>query len=170
MGSDKLGGLEGGQRGPLVLLSKGKTLGSTSSQELENLAHKLRLPNFRVDPKDMLPDRLSDTATGIVNMDDSSGNGTHWVCYYNKPNSDVIYFDPFGTPIDPSILRFLKSSGMRVMAITNQIQDLKSDDCGYYCLYFLTSMNRGVSVPQFLSQFDFDKQLKNDQILEKFFK
>ena len=30
---------------------------------------------------------------GIINLDDTIGSGTHWVCYY-----DNYYFDPFGMP------------------------------------------------------------------------
>jgi len=33
--------------------------------------------------------------SGIINLYDSSSNGTHWVAY-NKNNKSIHYFDSFG--------------------------------------------------------------------------
>lgn len=117
----------------------------------------------------MLPKKLRAHIGGIINLDKSDGGGTHWVAYYNKPGSDVVYYDPFGMDIDPYILKYLKSTNKRVMVLTSQIQDRISKSCGYFAMHFLFSMNNGVSVSKFLSQFDQDDQLKNQRILEKFY-
>ena len=35
--------------------------------------------------------------SGIINLDDQTGPGTHWVCYVISPRN-VIYFDSYGLP------------------------------------------------------------------------
>lgn len=49
-----------------------------SNFELINAAQKLKLPNFRgVFLRDVLPEKLWKKECGILNLDDTSGNGTH---------------------------------------------------------------------------------------------
>ncbi len=49
----------------------------------------------------------------IINLDESSGPGTHWVALYfhkKSPSSNrlvVSYFDSFGMPIIPEIIYFI---------------------------------------------------------------
>jgi len=51
----------------------------------------------RVFTSDLLPKRIRKFKNGIINLDISTGPGTHWVCYYNDPTYNFIeYFDPFG--------------------------------------------------------------------------
>lgn len=44
--------------------------------------------------------------TGIINLDDLIGSGTHWVCYQNVDLHQCEYFDPFGLimPYDIKII------------------------------------------------------------------
>ena len=44
--------------------------------------------------RDNLPDKIKDRAY-IINLDEYSDIGTHWVALYVK-NNDVTYFDSFG--------------------------------------------------------------------------
>ena len=39
----------------------------------------------------------------IINLGDSIGPGTHWVCYYNN-----YYFDPFGMPHPIEIVKYIQ--------------------------------------------------------------
>jgi hypothetical protein len=49
---------------------------------------------------DTLPSKINELECGIVNLDISENNGTHWVSYYK--NKDICYyFDSFG--LDPPI-------------------------------------------------------------------
>lgn len=129
------------------------------------------LPNFRVDAVDQLPAKPARRQCGVINADDSSGPGTHWVGYFVSPETKyVLYFDPFGMDVDPRVATYLKRSGKEAVRITTQVQDLTSEACGYYVLYFLDEMNSGVSVGEFLVQFDPVDQTKNERILKKFFR
>ncbi len=64
-----------------------------STFDLQDFAQKLKIPYFRgVFMKNSLPKNLLLNESGIVNLDVSSGSGTHWVCYYTI-GSLVDYYD-----------------------------------------------------------------------------
>ena len=53
--------------------------------ELTYFARELNIPYFRgVFMKDELPNRKFKNESMIINLDNSSGNGTHWVCFFQK--------------------------------------------------------------------------------------
>jgi hypothetical protein len=80
----------------------------------------------------------------IVNTDDETqlndrigsltGGGTHWTCF-QVVNDHVLYFDPFGLPPPPEIKRFCMSK--KIYVFPHQIQSIKSEACGYYCIDFI---------------------------------
>lgn len=52
--------------------------------------------NFRgVFMRNTLPKKMHLFESGIVNLDQYSGNGTHWVAYIRKGNV-IKYFDSYG--------------------------------------------------------------------------
>lgn len=47
--------------------------------------------------KDALSHQIRPSECGIVNLQDSTGLGSHWVAYYNDQNFAMVeYFDSFG--------------------------------------------------------------------------
>ncbi len=44
--------------------------------------------------RDQLPKQPNNTETGIINLDQNSGPGTHWVAYAIDPRG-IIYFDSY---------------------------------------------------------------------------
>lgn len=67
-----------------------------TDEELIRYSKSLNIPFFRgVFMKDKLPKHNWTNETGIVNLDYSSGGGTHWVCYKKLFNT-VYYFKSFG--------------------------------------------------------------------------
>ena len=75
--------------------------------------------------------------TGIVNLDDSTGQGTHWVVYRNIDNNIFEYFDPFELKNPYEVQLYLQKSGDKLVYSTDQIQERDSVLCGYWCLYYL---------------------------------
>ena len=64
--------------------------------EIIYVAKKLRIPSFRgVFVRDKLPEKPKKKECGILNLDDSRGNGTHWTAWYRK-NDKNYYFDSYG--------------------------------------------------------------------------
>ena len=66
--------------------------------------------------RDNLPNKIKD-GTYIINLDEYSDIGTHWVALYVK-NNDVTYFDSFGVEhIPKEIKKFINGS----LSITTNI-------------------------------------------------
>lgn len=85
--------------------------------------------------KDELPKRPWKNENGIVNLDDRSGDGTHWVAY-KKRGKDVLYFDSFGNLQPPRELKkYLAGNAIRYNF--ERFQNFNSVVCGHLCLNFL---------------------------------
>ena len=68
----------------------------------------------------------------FVNIDDGSQSGTHWSCFIVKDKKSF-YFDSFGGAPDKFLLNQLPKS---IIYHNYKIQDINSELCGSYCLYF----------------------------------
>eukprot|EP00732_Lithocolla_globosa_P003724 Lithocolla_globosa_v1_NODE_3101_length_1766_cov_23.507890.p2 type:complete len:147 gc:universal NODE_3101_length_1766_cov_23.507890:1678-1238(-) len=90
-------------------------------------------------PHDKIP-KLKNNEFVIINLDDSDGKGSHWVAGYRRNGS--YYFDPFGIEPDDRTIRAL---GRPVQYNTSQLQDIKSQRCGWYVMKWLYEMLRGKS-------------------------
>lgn len=84
--------------------------------------------------RDELPQKPYKYECGIVNLDISSGPGTHWVAYY-KNGADIEYFDSFGNLQPP--LEVIKYLGHKIKYNYNVHQTYNSVMCGQLCLKFL---------------------------------
>lgn len=78
--------------------------------------------------------RLNESA--VVNLDDASGPGTHWVCYI-KRGDKVKYYDSYGNLPPP--LELVKYFGPRATITYNYTRNQKDGtfNCGHLCLKFL---------------------------------
>ena len=64
--------------------------------EILDAVRKLEIPRFRgVFLRDNLPVEPKRMECGVLNLDDTSGNGTHWVAWY-ADNGKNYYFDSYG--------------------------------------------------------------------------
>ena len=60
--------------------------------------------------------------TGIINLDDLIGRGSHWVCYRNVDKQFSEYFDPFGLIMPYETKNYLKTSGKNIVYSSDEIQ------------------------------------------------
>jgi len=74
---------------------------------------------------------------GILNLDDSSGSGTHWVCWIKRGNYKV-YFVGYGLPPPVELVKFLHSP---VYYNSERIQPDNQVFCGHLCLYLLKKIS-----------------------------
>ena len=70
-------------------------------------------PKFNgVYSRDNLPNKIKDGAY-IINLDEYSDIGTHWVALYVK-NNDVTYFDSFGVEhIRKEVIKFIGNKNIK---------------------------------------------------------
>ena len=104
---------------------KNKTMNETELQ---------RMYNYPIYPRDSKI--YSDK--GFVNIDNGSQVGTHWTAFYIKDNKSY-YFDSFGGQPDKFLLKQLPKP---IIYHNYKIQDINSQLCGSYCLYFFYLIER----------------------------
>lgn len=84
---------------------------------------------------DTLPKYPNDRESAIVNLETSSENGSHWVCY-SKNKNVINYFDSFGNlKPPPQLLKYFK--GLNVFYNRDRVQKWNSSICGHLCLQYL---------------------------------
>ena len=112
----------------------------TTNIQLLEAAERLRLNNFRgVFMRDELNNiKAKKYECGIVNLDSSRNEGSHWCCYLKKDDKKI-YFDSFGIQPPHEIVKYLKSP---ILYNTYQIQDYNDSNCGEWCLHVLNELNK----------------------------
>lgn len=97
-------------------------------------------------PVDRLPTIMNNfPALFIVNTDDSSEPGSHWVCVYIASPEWGYFFDSYGfAPSfwDGRLEQFMQRHTNIFSWNTNSFQPLDSDTCGEWCLHAGDSMCR----------------------------
>lgn len=122
------------RRNKLVLPYK-----ALNNEELERYAHCLKIPFFRgVFMRNALPNQIWTNETAIVNLDDSDGPGTHWVCYKKLADS-VYYFDSFGNLPPPKELANYFGEVPKILFNYDRRQKETTPVCGHLCLEFLAT-------------------------------
>lgn len=89
--------------------------------------------------RDKLPKRIKKFETGIINLDDNQGEGTHWVAYV-KHNNIIKYFDSYGNLRPPKeVTSYFFSDGSRNNVNYNydKYQSFNTVICGQLCLQFI---------------------------------
>ena len=104
----------------------------------------------------------------IYNLEPSYMSGSHWVATYVK--KDIInYFDSFGMPPFQEMVNHAKRANLKLLHQSDQLQNLMTTTCGYFCLYFLNEMNKGRSYYDLLKIFDIHDTMANEKLIEKYF-
>jgi hypothetical protein len=117
-----------------------------SNFDIERICRKLELPIVGVFSKDRIPNDVKIGSYYINLQDANDGDGTHWVMFKIYDNDDredtskkkkesigALYFDPFGVDMPKEVASFLKP--FKPIPYSNrQIQGLKQEECGWYCI------------------------------------
>lgn len=109
---------------------------SLTNFDISRIAREHRISGFRgVFMRDTLPKKPRENECAVMNLDHSSGRGTHWVCY-KKTGNLVKYFDPTGLTTPPSeVIRYLNKS--KITTNKKIYQSPGTHICGHLCLLFL---------------------------------
>ncbi|MCG8374747.1 MAG: hypothetical protein MI700_14485 [Balneolales bacterium] len=114
--------------------------------ELINACDMLKIPIRGVFMRDNLPKRAKRKECGIINLDDTFGRGTHWVCYL-KDGATKLYFDSFGLQPPLELQEYLGKRG--VMYSTYEIQSPEQVICGHLCLHVLNQFKNNICLESF---------------------
>lgn len=134
------------------------------------LLESLRKINKKVNNKfrvgvfaaDTLPHRCKKPAAIIQNLDDKTKKGSHWTAIFLPSRGKAEYFCSYGLP--PLIAdhkKFLmRHSAAGYFHNKKELQNINSIECGPYCLMYLANRMAGVSMNDFLK--NYDKDLSNN--------
>ena len=104
--------------------------------------------------RDNLPKRSSTEIKDeayIINLDEYSDIGTHWVALYVQ-NNDVTYFDSFGVEHIPKEIRtFISNKNIKTNIFRMQAND--SIMCRYFRIGFIDLMLAGKTLTDFTNLF-----------------
>ena len=124
-------------------------------------------PRFNgVYSRDNLP-RIKDGAY-VINLDEYSDIGTHWVSLWANNSNNVTYFDRFGVEHIPrEIKKFIKNKNIKTNIFRRQAYD--SIMCGYFCIGFINYMLKGKTLTEYTNLFSPNNFKKNDDIILNYF-
>ena len=132
--------------------------------EIKELCHRYDIPINGIFCRDQIPEYLQE-GWYILNLDKSSGEGTHYTCfYYGNPS---FYFDSFGFDAPQELSKVLKKYYYNEM----KIQSLNSDSCGYFCMMIMKECcktNTKAAFVNILSRFT-NRADTNELILQQYF-
>ena len=140
-----------------------------SNYDLIDWCKYLNIPIKDVLSRDKTVQHNHRQALFIYNLEPSYLSGSHWVSTYVKDNV-INYFDSFGLPPFQEIVNHARKKNLTLLHQDNQIQNINTTTCGYFCLYFLNEMNKGKTYFDILKVFDIHNTMNNEKILERYFK
>ena len=112
--------------------------------------------------RDNLPNKINDEVY-VINLDEYSDIGTHWIAFYVK-NNDITYYDSFGIEHIPrEIKAFIKNRNIKTNIF--RIQAYDSIMCGYFCIRFINFMSKGKSLTEYTNLFSLNDFKKNDDTI-----
>ena len=104
----------------------------------------------------------------IYNIEPYCMSGSHWVSTYVR-DGVIIYFDSFGMLPFQEIVDHARSKNLTLLHQNNQIQNINTTTCGYFCFYFLSEMRKGTTYYDLQDVFNIHDTTKNEQFIEKYF-
>ena len=104
---------------------------------------ELQIKNFKgVFMRDELnKNKASNNECLVLNIDDSSNEGTHWTCLFIQ-NNICIYFDSFGFPPPVEVEQYCYQINERCYN-SDRIQKAGQVICGHFCIYMLYKLSNG---------------------------
>ena len=140
-----------------------------SNHDLIRWCRYLNIPINDVLSRDERVPHNHNQALFIYNLEPSYMSGSHWVATYVKDNI-INYFDSFGMPPFQELVNHAKKKNITLLHQNNQIQNISTTTCGYFCLDFLNEMNKGKLYYDLLKVFDTHNTMKNERFIKNYFK
>ena len=138
-----------------------------SNFDLLDWCKYLKIPIKNVLSRDQTVPHQHKLALFIYNLEPHYMSGSHWVTTYVR-NGTINYFDSFGMPPFQELVNHAKEKNLNLLRQNQQIQNLYTTTCGYFCLYFLNEMHKGVDYFDLLQVFSFDTE-ENEKFIEDYF-
>ena len=104
----------------------------------------------------------------IINLDEYSDIGTHWIALWVNNSNNITYFDRFGVEhIPEEIKAFIGNKNINTNIFRIQAND--SIMCGYFCIGSINYMLNGKTLTEYTYFFSSNDFKKNDDIILNYF-
>ncbi len=114
-------------------------------------------------PRDKVPRITKYPSSLIVNTDKQGERGEHWLAIYVDKYKNCEFFDSFGlSEKDYGFDGYIRTFSRNYTSNKLQMQDISSNACGYYCIYFILFKSRGLSLNEIQNLFSRDNFNFND--------
>ena len=131
-------------------LNSFKTIKPLSNFDIIEKCKSLYIKNFKgVFMRDELSCSVRNNESLILNIDDSTGDGTHWTCLYSK-NGKCLYFDSYGFIPPIEVQNYCKNKINYYNSF--KIQASNEVICGHYCIYILYKLSNGSLFSEVLNE------------------
>jgi hypothetical protein len=143
----------------------------TTSQELMNICKHLNLHLNGILMKDQLTTKNVKDGFYIMNLNNHNESGSHWTSLFKK-GKHYYYADSFGVPMPQTLIDNLKLKDDNVFFNNKQIQNIKSQRCGFYAIYFLHCIHRyGLKegLEKYVNSFNYENTNENEDIIKHIF-
>jgi len=121
-------------------------------------------------PYDEIPKVPDNDFSLVVNTESSTEPGEHWIAIVRK-QTKLYFFDTYGRTLNDATLNmgFVKAikmlvAGSRIRFNTKWLQQIMSNVCGDYCIYFINEMSDH-GFKYVLSKFSNNLKANDDYIL-----
>ena len=121
-----------------------KNIQPLSNIDIISKCKEMKIKNFKgVFMRDELnkSNAISSDECLILNIDESSNNGTHWTCL-DIQNNVCYYFDLYEFPPPQEVGQYCEKFTDKYYN-TFRIQKPDQVICGHYCIYVLNRLNNG---------------------------
>ena len=102
----------------------------------------------------------------ILNLDTEEGPGTHWVLMSMIDTKTGIYFDSFACPPPTLVYSFMKRNRSENVYNNQIIQELSSENCGYYTCRIGYELSNGKHFLDILDEYSTNER-ENEEIITK---
>ena len=92
--------------------------------------------------------KLNDGAY-VINLDNYTDVGTHWIAFFFCNKSEIVYFNSFGVEHVPEEIKELIRDKTNIF----RVQANDSVMCGYFCIGFIDFMLASKKLTDFTSMF-----------------
>ena len=113
--------------------------------------------------------RVKDGKFYILNMDEPTGGGSHWILLSLMDPKVGIYFDSFAAPPPKSVLACLKKFRSTSLRNLTQVQALNASSCGWWTVYVAEQLMKGRPFNYIISDFNDEDRGDNERKLRKYF-
>lgn len=100
----------------------------------------------------------------IMNIDDSSLPGSHWVAVFTDLDSNFYYLDTIHTEVPTRILEIARPFRNKYF-LRKKVQSTKSELCGQYCILFIHELAVGTPFRKIEKMFRYRTRKQNDEFV-----